>query len=180
VRDPGEPWEKAARKAAAGELTQAAGIQLLDELMQETTGERLNTQGFEDFCREWFAGRKQVGKAAGTLKRYEPILDGFVEFLPEKRRSAPIATGTPSEVERFRDEEPKQGKSAVTANLSVRVLRAVFNSARRKGLMPSNPAEAVELLPENCEERLPFTEEQILQLLPEARTITPSYLPNLH
>jgi site-specific recombinase XerD len=83
----------------------------------------------------------------------------FVEFLPEKRRSAPIASITASEVERFRAEELKQGKSAVTANFAVKVIRAVFNSARRKGLTPVNPAEAVELMPENCEERVPFTEE---------------------
>jgi len=165
-----QAWEKAARIAAAGELTQAASMQLLDALMQKTTGQRFNTQGIEDFCKEWLAGRKQVGKTASTLKRYEPILDGFVEFLAEKRRSAPIATVTPSEVERFRDEELRQGKSAVTANFTVKVLRAVFNSARRKGLTPTNPAEAVELMPEDCEERLPFTEEQIRQLLPAANT----------
>ena len=126
--------------AGAGELTQVASIQLLNALMEETTGERFNTQGIEDFCREWLAGRKQVGKASSTLKRYKPILDGFVEFLPEKRRSAPIASVTASEVERFRAEELKQGKSAVTANFAVKVIRAVFNSARRKGLTPVNPA----------------------------------------
>ena len=115
--------------------------------------------------------QRMVGwEAASTLKRYEPILDGFVEFLLQKRRSAPIATDTPSEVERFRDEELRQGKSAVTANFTLKVLRAVFNSARRKGLTPTNPAEAVELMPEDCEERLPFTEEQIRQLLPAANT----------
>ena len=70
--------------AAAGELTQAASMQLLDALMQETTGQRFNTQGIEDFCKEWLVGRKPVGKAASTLKRYEPILDGLVEFLPPK------------------------------------------------------------------------------------------------
>ena len=163
-----QAWEKAARMAASGELTQAASMQLLDALMQETTGQRFNTQGIEDFCKEWLVGRKQVGKAASTLKRYEPILDGFVEFLPQKRRAAPIATVTPSEVERFRDEELRQGKSAVTANFAVKVLRAVFNSARRKGLTPTNPAEAVELMPEDCEERIPFAEEQIQQLLRQA------------
>jgi integrase len=160
-----QAWEKAARMAAAGELTQAASMQLLDALMQETTGQRFNTQGMGDFCKEWLAGRKQVGKAASTLKRYEPILDGFVSFLPEKRRSAPIATITASEVERFRDEELRQGKSAGTANFAVKVLRAVFNSARRKGLIPTNPAEAVELIPEDCEERIPFGEDQIQELL---------------
>ncbi|MGA8654571.1 MAG: tyrosine-type recombinase/integrase [Chthoniobacterales bacterium] len=163
-----QAWEKAARMAAAGELTQAASMELLDALMQETTGERFNTQGIEDFCREWMAGRKQVGKAASTLKRYRPVLYGFVEFLPQKRRSAPIATVTPSEVERFRDQELRHGKSAVTANFGVKVLRAVFNSARRRGLIPTNPAEAVELMPEDCEERIPFSEEQIRQLLRQA------------
>ena len=62
-----QAWERAARMAAAGELTQAASMQLLDALMQETTGQRFNTQGIEDFCKEWLAGRKQVGKAASTL-----------------------------------------------------------------------------------------------------------------
>ena len=37
-----QAWEKAARMAAAGELTQAASMQLLDMLMQETTGQYLD------------------------------------------------------------------------------------------------------------------------------------------
>jgi hypothetical protein len=78
-----QAWEKVARIAAAGELTQAASMQLLDALMQETTGQRFNTQSIEDFYKEWLAGRKQVGKAASTLKRYEPILDGFVVPAPK-------------------------------------------------------------------------------------------------
>jgi hypothetical protein len=119
-------------------------MQLLDALMQETTGQRFNTQGIEDFCKEWLAGRKQVGKAASTLKRYEPILDGFVEFLPQKHRSAPIATVTPSEVERFRDEELRQGKSAVTANFTVKVEDCEERLLKRRFLAPfmANPAEA--------------------------------------
>jgi len=56
-----QAWAKAARMAAAGELTQAASMQLLDALMQETTGQRFNTQGMGDFCKV----PRPAGKSAG-------------------------------------------------------------------------------------------------------------------
>jgi integrase len=52
-----------------------------------------------------------------------------------------------------------------TANFSIKVLRAVLNTARRRGLIPTNPAEAVELLPENSEERSPFSEDDVKSLI---------------
>jgi integrase len=158
-------WEKAARTAASSELTQAASIRLLDELMQITLGQNLHVQSTEAYFEEWLKGKKASGTSSGTLGRYEPVLLGFLESLPEKRRKASMASITPLEIERFRNAEVETGKTAGTANFGIKVLRAVFNTARRRGLIPNNPAEAVELLPESSEERTPFSQDQVKALL---------------
>jgi integrase len=93
------------------------------------------------------------------------VLDGFIASLSEKRRRTSVASVTALEVERFRDAELEEGKTTGTANFAVKVLRGVFNTARRRGLTPTNPAEAIELLPEDSEERMPFTENEVKALL---------------
>jgi integrase len=158
-------WEKAARAAASSELTQAASIRLLDELMQTTLGQNLDVQSIESYFEEWLKGKNASGTSSGTLRRYEPVLSGFLELLPEKRRKASMASITALEIERFRNAEIEAGKTAGTANFSIKVLRAVLNTARRRGLIPTNPAEAVELLPENSEERSPFSEDDVKSLI---------------
>ena len=89
--------------------------------------------------------------------------------LPEKRRNALLASITPLEVEHFRNSEKASGKSATTVNFGVKVLRGFFNDTRRKGFITTNPAEAVEFLPEEIEERLPFDDEQVKALLKAAK-----------
>jgi len=158
-------WEKAARLAASSELTQAASIRLLDELMEATIGENLEVHSVEAYLDQWLQAKKATGTSPGTLSRYEPILEGFLESLAEKRRRVSVASITALEVERFRNAELEAGKTPGTANFAVKVLRGVFNTARRRGLCPSNPAEAVEMLSELSEERLPFSKEQVTDLL---------------
>ena len=158
-------WEKAARLAATSELTQSASIRLLDELMEVTIGEHLDVQSVEAYFEQWLQAKEATGTSSGTLSRYGPVLQGFLESLSEKRRRVSVASITALEVERFRNAELEAGKTPGTANFAVKVLRAVFNTARRRGLCPSNPAEAVEMLPEVCEERLPFSKDQVKDLL---------------
>jgi integrase len=81
-----------------------------------------------------------------------------------------VASIAALEVQRFRNAERLAGKSGTTVNFGLKVLRALFNDARRKGIITSNPAEAVEYLPEETEERLPFDEEQVKALLAAAKT----------
>ncbi len=85
-------FERAARVAARTELTQTAGIQLLDALMAATSGERFQNQTVEDYFAERTAGKITTGAARGTLIRYRPVLAGFLGSLPETRQKAALAS----------------------------------------------------------------------------------------
>jgi integrase len=164
-----ETLERAARQARAGELTQAAILKSMADLLERTTGEKLNLAPVKDFFTEWLNSKATVGRAGSTVKRYRPILNGFLASIGEKRARASIGSVTPAEVERFRDAQLAEGKGKNTSDMAVKVLRAVFNAARRRGIAPSNPAEAVELLQADAEERHPFTADQTRALLRAAR-----------
>ena len=163
-----DEWEGAAKKARAGELTQAAIRKTMAEMLERSLGELLTVQSAEEFFAQWI---KTPGRKSGTVSRYQPVLDGFIAFIGPRRANASIGSITSIEVERFRNEQIKDGKTASTANLALKILRGVFNSARRLGLALTNPADAVELLDESCsEERLPFTGDQMDDLLKAADT----------
>jgi integrase len=164
----GAKWERAARLAANGEFTQAASLAFFNELLRATTAEKLNVPRIEAYFDSWLESKRVLAKAEGTLTRYEPVLNGFVASLPERRRTATLASLTASEIERFRNSESTSGKSASTVNFGVKVLRAALNTARRQGLITTNPAEAVEQLAEEGEQRIPFDTDQVRALIQHA------------
>jgi integrase len=141
----------------------------MGDLLERTTGERLNIIGSRDFFAEWLQKKADAGRAGSTVKRYKPVVDGFIASLNEVRARASVASITPTEIEKFRDAQLAEGKGKSTADFALQVLRAVFNAARRRGLATTNPAEAVELLKAESEERQPFTEDQTRSLLTAAK-----------
>jgi integrase len=184
-----ERWESACRLAERSELTQVSASKILDgisalakspetvqttrqllaELLQHSCGEDFRGQDFCKFCAEWLSSKKNTLGEATWLK-YRPTLHSFLESLHERRRTAPVSSISITECQRYRDGEIKAGKSAATVNLSMRVIRSVFTDARRAGIVATNPAEAVKPLPEDGEERIPFTEAAIRDLLSQADT----------
>ncbi len=161
-----DEWEHAAKKARAGELTQAAILKTMGEMLERVGGERLDVQTTRDFLTEWLA---KAGRSAGTLKRYRPVIEGFLAAIGERRAAASVASVTSMEIARFRDSELAAGKTAGTANLALKILKAAFTQARRLGLSLTNPADGVTLLNEgDSEERIPFTPEQVKDLLKAA------------
>jgi integrase len=184
-----ELWEEACRLAEAHELTQdearkvtekvekitrsprtlAATSGLVDELLKHSIDEDFKGQDFAKYCAEWLEDRKARAASASVVK-YRGFVNGFIKSLAERRRSAPIASISAGEIQRFRIEETLSGKNAATVNVGIAVLRALFNSARRAGLTTTNPAEAVERLTAEGEERIPFDEGAVKLLLKEADT----------
>ena len=78
---------------------------LFNELLRATTAEELNVPRVEAYLDSWLESKRILAKAKGTLTRYEPVLNGFVASLPERRRTATLASLTASEIERFRNSE---------------------------------------------------------------------------
>jgi integrase len=158
-----DEWERAARKARAGELTQAVIIKTMGEMLERSLGETVNLQSTKDFFAIWL---QTPGRKSATIARYRPILASFLAFIGEQRARASVGSITAAEMQRFRDQQIAEGKTATTANLAVKVLRAVFGSAKRLGYALTNPAEGVRMLNEgDADERQPFTDDQLRDLL---------------
>lgn len=162
-----DAWEEAARKARHGDLTRATALKVLSELVERTTGEVLADASVEAFLGDWLKSRQVAGRASGTLVRYRPIIAKFVASMGDRSKKT-IRGVTGSDLRRFRDGELETGKSAVTANLALKVLKAAFERAKREGLILVNPAAQVDALDEDGGIRQPFSDDQIRKLLGSA------------
>jgi len=169
ARQIAEKWERAATLSRADEFTASQALEFFNEVLAMTSGEQLTVPRLSDYIESWLEGKRTLDKAQSSIGRYKGVLNAFRLSLPEKRRNALLASITPLEIESFRNKEKASGKNATTTNFGVKVLRGFFNDARRKGFITTNPAEAVEFLHEETEERLPFDEEQVRALLAAAK-----------
>lgn len=151
------------QQASQGDFTEATARSFLDDILKASGQAPLRNISARQFLLNWVES-KEIAKAKGTGQRYRKVVESFVARLGERADSA-LGGITPQDVQSFRDEELKLGKANKTANLAVKTLRIALNSARRQGLILTNPAEVVDHLPDNSAERGTFTSEQIYDLL---------------
>ncbi len=156
-------WERAARKGREGSLTEVHVRKVLGEIYERTTGEAIKFPTVTDFLNGWIAS-KATTKSSSTVRIYRDAVTAFLSHLGN-RSALSIASMTARDVETFRDEQVKSGKANKTANLGLGVIRSAFTTARKQQLILSNPADAVDMLPENSATRSPFTRQQISDLL---------------
>lgn len=161
-----EAFEDAAKMARSSELTRAAAVKMLNELMERTHGEGLDNRSTRQHIADYQASLQARGTKEGTLKRYRPIFDGFLAHLGDARANARLTSVSPQELESFRNAELKTGKTSGTADFALKVLNGVFEYARRQAIILHNPVQAVKPLSEGTnEERRPFTDAQVKALL---------------
>ena len=135
----------------------------MSEIYERANGEAIQFTGVGDYLKSWIAS-KELTTARGTARRYRDTVTMFLNHLGERAKRN-LASITPRDVETFRDLQIKQGKANKTANMAVKTLRIAFNTARKQGVILTNPAEAVDMLPENSASRDTFTREQVADLL---------------
>jgi integrase len=156
--------EYASHESKAGRLTEARAHELISEIVEQSLGEPLRNYTVEDWLREWLQGKKAT-KAKGTFLRYENVITGFLASLGPRAKFN-VNQIAPRDVLRFRDAQIASGKNPSTCNDAVKIVRMGFTTARRQGLITHNPAEAVEMLPEDSETaRQPFDLEQVKAVL---------------
>src|ERR1035437_8505040 len=139
-------WERAARMAKAGNFTEDASRKILNQIGELVGLDAAPAVTASAFLLEWAAG-KAISKATATAARYSQIVRDFLESIGPARAAKNLAVVTPADVSRWRNEYLKRGLSPSTANNAVKILRVALNAARRQGLILTNPAEAVEMLP---------------------------------
>jgi integrase len=159
--------EYASHESKAGRLTEARARELISEIVEHATGEPLRNYTAEEWLGEWLQGKKAT-KAEGTFLKYENSINGFLASLGNRAKFN-VNQIVPRDILRFRDAEILDGKNPSTANDHVKIVRMAFTSARRQGYITHNPAEAVEMLPEDTDPaRQPFSVEQVKAILKAA------------
>ena len=155
---------EAAQAAKAGELTELAARKNLDDILESVGVRPIRSETVRSFSTTWLASKK-LSTTPRTHAFYNRTLGKFLDSLGE-RANRPLSGIAPADVAAFRDARLKtDGVSPGTLSLDLTVIRSVFSSARRQGLLTHNPAETIDLPRRKPIERVTFTPAELSALL---------------
>jgi integrase len=140
---------------------------LTAEISREYLGMDLKELTVREHVATWMNAKKPE-VALSTLKFYEHATNRFLDWLGE-RADKELSLLARTDVVTFRNERSAGEVAAKTVNHEIKVLRMLFRSARKDGLITDDPAEFVELVRDRKAEavRKPFTVEQLRAVLAE-------------
>ncbi len=163
-----EDFERAERLGQAEELTAAAARDILDGILKRVSSETIEVASIREYFQNWLESKKAEGTKESTIKRYSGALDSLSGFLANKA-DRPLTVLVANDIEKWRNKLVDEGRSATTANWSVRIIGTALEPAFRRGEIRMNPARAVALVVKNdADERLPFSTDQAKALLNKA------------
>jgi integrase len=151
-------WEQ----AAADRITEAQARRVLSDIHEQIHGTRLASPSVTEFIAQWL-GRKRGETKAVTLTAYRHAVEEFERFLGD-RASQPIHYVTPAQVAAWRDAAAAKATPR-TANNKLKIVRTLFQSAWRDGLLTDNPAAKVTALQSAKSKRRPFTLGELKDVL---------------
>jgi integrase len=155
--------ERAERAAHLGELTEARVRKWLDEMLESTGLSPVRNVTLRSFCDEWLAG-KRLTVSHAAARRYGRALELLLQGVG-LRADKPLSCITGSDIAAYRDARLGENVAGGTLAHYIKAVRSMFNSARRQGLILTNPAEAIELPRKRMHERRVFSVQEIRALL---------------
>ena len=161
-------WDKAARKAKSGTLTEEAARRIIaegvSEVLMAANIHTMQSASIDDWCATWLASKK-VEIEESTHERYTSIIKRFIEFLGETKAKRDLTMLQAHDIALFRDRESNE-LSRATANLGLTILRGCFKEAMQQNLLTFNPAVRVKKLKLSKEsKRRGFTLPEIRRIL---------------
>jgi transposase-like protein len=151
--------ERAAQAARRNELTESQVRKWMDELLESTGQSPVRNVTVRSFCAEWLKG-KQLSVSHAAARRYERALALFLEGLGA-RADKPLAGVTTSDIAAYRDARLAEHVAGGTLAHYIKAVRSMFTSARRQGLVLSNPAEAIDLPRKRAHELSPLASQSL-------------------
>jgi integrase len=155
---------EAGKLAARGQMTLSLGRDLLAKIFELGTGETLQIETIDSWFATWLANKKG-SCAPGTFARYEGIVSSFLDSLAPGKRERQLALISIADIQSFKNEELRSGKSTASVNLAIKTVRSVLKRAMVLGLIKVNPADAVETVNEDRIVKGTFSNDQVKQLL---------------
>ena len=163
-----EDFERAERLGQAEELTASAARDILDGILKRVSPETIEVASIREHFQNWLESKKAEGTKESTIKRYSGALDSLSSFLANKA-DRPLTVLVANDIEKWRNKLVDEGRSATTANWSVRIIGTALETAFRRGEIRMNPARAIAPVVKNdADERLPFSMDQVKALLSKA------------
>ena len=151
-------WEEAAFRR----ITESQARRVLSDIHEQIHGAQLTSPTVDDYVKQWL-GRKAGETRAVTLTAYKSAVEEFGEFLGD-RAHQPIHYVTPADVAAWRDRSAVRATPR-TANNKLKIVRTLFQSAWRDGLLTDNPAAKVTTLKSAESKRRPFTVKELKAIL---------------
>jgi integrase len=137
--------------------------QIFSEFYRDHYGEELPFASVRKYALEWLATRKAETSPA-THRRYGEAVQKFLSFLGVDADKS-LEEVSRTQIAAFRDTRIQES-AVLTANSDLKIIRAIFRSARRDGYLFQDPAEGIKPV-KNREPfvRHPFSLDQLRAVL---------------
>jgi integrase len=160
-------WEGISAKGKQGALVEAQVRRVVSEIVEQATGEVLHFAKAADYFTDWLKS-KEHSTSKATFAKYKQGAREFVDSLGARAALPLNAIGSP-DVNRFKETLLGKGLTPSSVNNLLKVISAAFEKARKQGLRPDNPVEAVDRLRDAEKDHVdPFTAEQVRSLIQSA------------
>lgn len=139
-----ESFVSATQKAIAGDMTEADARDLLDRILEATGQNAIKNESARVFSERWLKAQV-VGVAESTDLSYNLAVRLFLKHLGTMA-DKPLRAVRPEQIEAFKTARIATGVAAKTVDRDLKVIRSIFRSGIKQGLLNYDPSQMISLV----------------------------------